>query len=68
MPNGDITFELMPEMLLLKDIGHQPHAPLFSEFFSIPGNNPGALLTAMLQCIQTKIGHSGCFRVSVYAE
>ena len=59
MTNGNIPFQLF-KARLLENISHVPH-PLFRIELTIIGRyNAGALLTTMLERIQSQIGDASC--------
>ncbi len=51
-----------------ENIRHMAHGFEAADLAVVAGGNPGALLAAMLQCVQAEIGQVGCFRMSVDGE
>ena len=43
-------------LLFIKDIGHQTHALVFPDLGAVGNDDPGALLTPVLQGVQPEIG------------
>ena len=58
MTDGDVSCEC-GEVFFLKCLAYEAHCGLYSDVIAVSNSDTGALLTSMLQGIQTKECHSG---------
>ena len=54
------------QALLGEDLRHQPHALVLAYPLAVGGDNPGALLAAVLEGVESEICQFGRVRVSEY--
>ena len=50
---------------LVKNFRHKAHGLVFQDLFPVGGNDAGAFLAPVLQCVQAEIRQLGCLLVTV---
>jgi hypothetical protein len=67
MTDGHVTGQSFQDSWR-ENIVDQAHLPMFEDPRPLRGGDAGTLLAAMLERVQTQVGHVGRFRMAVYAE
>ena len=62
MADGHVAHQIVQD-LAVKDLGHEPHALVFTELLAVAGHEARAFLAAMLQRVQSVIGQLGGIRM-----
>ena len=58
----------MVQLAIAENLGNIAHPPFLVKQGPIRGNDPGRLLPAVLECVQTQIGQARCLCVRVDTE
>jgi hypothetical protein len=68
MAHGYVPDEIMEDLGIVENLGHQAHAMVLVKFPVVTRHNPGAFLPAMLECVKAVISKFGGVRVAIDAE